>query len=383
MRILLVPTSYPDEQNTTRNVFIYEQAVALSNAGHDIRVLHPQKLPSKRVLSRINYEIKTHYDGYAIRFSRPVKTFMEKRIVAFNKNLFINTIYDLYDCATLDGWKPDVIYAHFSCWAGFAAVELGKKNSIPVVVMEHFSGYMNEKSLSPKLIDGLEYVAKNADAFICVSNKLREKVIQLTNIKNTIHVIPNMIDSRFKYSRHGLNDKFVFVSVCILTARKRVKELVKAFCKAYDENDDVELIIGGDGPEREKIAAIIKENKRESQISMVGRLDRDGTVDLYKKADCFALVSAHETFGIVWREAMATGLPIITSNHEGWSSDDWSDDFGIMVPVDDENSLINALRDIKNNYDSYDGNKISSYCLEHYSDKTVVKQIEKVLESVC
>ena len=80
---------------------------------------------------------------------------------------------------------------------------------------------------------------------------------------------------------------------------------------------------------------------------------------------------------------MATGLPIITSNHEGWSSDDWSDDFGIMVPVDDENSLINALRDIKNNYDSYDGNKISSYCLEHYSDKTVVKQIEKVLESVC
>lgn len=156
MKILLLPTSYPDEKNTSRNVFIYEQAVALANAGHDLRILHPQKLPSNKVLSRISTDIQTSDDGYAIRYFRPVKTFMEGRVVAFNKRAFSSAAYALYDYATSDGWKPDVIYAHFSCWAGYAAVNIGKTNSIPVVVMEHFSGYMAEKSLPLKHIEGLK-----------------------------------------------------------------------------------------------------------------------------------------------------------------------------------------------------------------------------------
>ena len=377
MKILIIPTSYPDEQNRVRNVFIYEQAVALAKAGHDVRVLHPQKQPSRQLFSRMNNEIRTIREDYAIRYCCPVKTFMADRFVLFNKVLFVKAVYRLYDEAVADRWKPDVIYAHFSCWAGVAAVELGQKHKIPVVVMEHFSGYMCAKPQA-KLVAGLDYVVKNADAVVCVSEKLKNKVLQLTNTKKNIQVVPNMIDHRFQYVNRNATEEFVFCSVCNLNERKRVKELVDAFCNAFDEKERVKLLIGGDGPEKRKITESIQRNHREHQIVLLGRLDRNETVDLYSKSNCFALVSAHETFGIVWREAMATGLPVITSDHEGWSTEDWSDDFGIMVPVDDEHALVKALKDMKENFMQYDGRKISAYCYANYSESVVAKQIEGI-----
>ena len=382
MKILLVPTSYPDEANTIRNIFVYEQAKALSREGHEIRILHPQKQPSNKVLSKINKEISVHDDGYAVRFCRPVKTFMEGTFASINKILFLNAINDLYRCATADGWNPDVIYAHFSCWAGYAAVMLGKQHHIPVAVMEHYSGYMNDNP-PHKLVDGLRFVVENANALLCVSYNLKERVIQLTETRKQIYVVPNMIDPIFQYHSHDHNERFVFCAVCNLNARKRVKELVNAFCKAFNVNDNVDLVIGGDGPEKNSISDSIKHNNRENQVHLLGRLDRKATAELYNRANCFALVSAHETFGIVWREAMAVGLPVITSNHEGWTNEDWSDDFGIMVRVDSEEDLIKAMRKMKNDYDMYDRRKISKYCVEHYSETAVVSQIEDVLRKVC
>lgn len=382
MKILFVPTSYPDESNPTRDIFIQEQAVALSKAGHDIRVLHAQKQPSKKILSKIDKNIKTVSDSYVIRYSVPVKTLMEDRFILPNKRAFLKTIKSLYVSATADGWKPDVIYAHFSCWAGYAATELGKKYDIPVVVMEHYSGFMSE-SVPKKMIQGLKKVVDTADAFICVSNNLKTSVIQKTKTNRSIDVIPNMLDPSFKYVDHVLKDKFVFCAVCNLNERKRVKELVIAFCKAFDRDTQVRLIIGGDGPEYKKISEYIISNGREEQILMLGRLDRKGTVELYNKSNCFVLVSAHETFGIVWREAMSTGLPVITSNHEGWSVLDWSDDFGIMVPVDNEEQLISALKTMQKNHGRFDGLSISKYCQKHYSEAAVVRQIEAVFNRVC
>lgn len=381
MKILFIPTSYPDETNPIRNVFIYEQAIALSKAGHDVRILHPQKQPSKKFFCKTNKEVKIHVEEYATRYSCPVKTFMEERLFAFNKVLFVNVVKKLYTQATSDGWIPDIIYAHFSCWAGCAAVDIGKKHNIPVVVMEHFSGYMSNSPRS-KLVDGLDYVVKKADAMICVSDNLKNKVLQLTKTNKRIYVVPNMLDPSFQYTERKNKGKFVFSAVCNLNERKRVKELVCAFCKAFSQNDNVELLIGGDGPEKMRITDCIRQNHRENQIILLGRLNRQETVELYKKSNCFALVSAHETFGIVWREAMATGLPVITSNHEGWSAQDWSDEFGIMVPVDEEEELIVALKKMRDCCESYDSKLISDYCEKYYSEKAVVAQLESVFSQV-
>lgn len=382
MKILIIPTSYPDEINPTRNIFIYEQAVALSKAGHEIRILHAQKQPSKDLITKIDKKIKIHDEGYAIRYSLPVKTFLEDKFIESNKKIFIKAISELFYFATLDGWIPDVIYAHFSCWAGYAAISIGKNSNIPVAVIEHFSGFMNEHP-PRKMVEGLKYVSDNADAMISVSDNLRDSIISKTSTSRSIFVVPNMIDPSFRYVEHPVKENFVFSAVCNLNERKRVKELVKAFCKAFKKDESVELIIGGDGPEKNAIIDYINKNNRNNQITLLGRLDRQETVELCNKSNCFALVSAHETFGIVWREAMATGLPVITSNHEGWSNKDWSDDFGIMVPVDDEEKLIAALREIKEKYSTYNGLKISDYCNAHYSEKAVVSQLEEIFSLIC
>ena len=377
MRILFIPTSYPDETNPSRDIFIQEQANALCRVGHDIRILHAQKQASRMIFSKVDTTIRSSTEQGVTRFYAPVKTFMEQRFISLNKNAYTKTINALYMSAIADGWKPDVIYAHFSCWAGFSAIDIGRKFDIPVVVMEHYSGFMT-KSIPQKMIYGVRTVVNDANAFICVSDNLKSSIIQKTKTKRSIYVIPNMLDPSFKYVDHALNGDFIFSTVCNLNKRKRVKELVRAFCKTFDRKTKVKLLVGGYGPEYQKIANYIKANNREDQVIMLGRLNRRETVELYNKSNCFVLASAHETFGIVWREAMATGLPVITSDHEGWSNYDWSDKFGIMVPVDDEEQLISALKTMKDSYSEYDGKYIANYCCDHYSESAVVKQIEKV-----
>ncbi len=377
MKILFVPTSYPDKDNPTRDIFIYEQACALAKSGNDIRVLHLKKQPSKSFLKKIDYTVKVENDGFALRYTLPTKTFMENKFAGFHKKSFIKGVKKLYCECTKDGWIPDVVYAHFSCWAGVAAIELGKEHGIPVAVIEHYSGFMGT-NVSAAKINGLKYVTENADAVLCVSERLKESILKLTGTNEEIQVVPNMIDEGFNYCKHTVNDKFIFCTVCNLNERKRVKLLVKAFCKAFSKNDKVQLIIGGDGPEKKNIVDVIHEFDRQDQITMLGRLDRKGTIDLYSKSNCFALVSAHETFGIVWREAMATGLPVITSNHEGWSDNDWSNEYGIMVNVDDEQGLIIAFKSIINFYDKFDCLAISNYSLNNYSQHKIVEKLQTI-----
>jgi glycosyltransferase involved in cell wall biosynthesis len=72
-----------------------------------------------------------------------------------------------------------------------------------------------------------------------------------------------MIDHRFHYTKHQINKNFIFLTICNLTENKRIKELVHAFCKAFSSDENVKLLIAGDGPERKKICTIICKQHRE------------------------------------------------------------------------------------------------------------------------
>ena len=381
MNIMVIPTGFPSSDNQATMLFVYEQVKALAACGEKMTVLHVQRQPSNVVLKKIDTSIKVYSESYGKRYFARLKTFGMHVFPGINKKLFIDKVKRLFDLAWNEGERPDVIYAHFSCWAGCAAVQIGKKYNIPVVSIEHYSGFMKDR-IEKSYVDGLKETIDGSMQFLAVSENLKKAVISLTKTKNSIRVIPNMIDDSFVYTPVKEHTNFIFCTLGHLSRRKRVLFLVETFCKEFSLDELVELRIGGTGEEGPQIKDYIEKNHRQKQIKMVGKLNREQSLELYKESDCFVLPSSAETFGLVYREAMGVGRPVITTNHGGWSENDWSDEFGIMIDVDDEDGLRIALRKMINSYGDYDKEKISRFMRNHYDGVIIAHQLIEIFNSV-
>ena len=381
MKIFIIPTSYPDSQYPQKDIFIYEQAKELARRGHSITILHVKKLPSKYYFSSVDKRILQFDDGFALRFMIKQKTFMESQLPGVNRDDFIDSVKRLYSHALSVVGAPDVIYAHFSCWAGFAASLISKEYGIPLVSIEHYGHYLKSK-INNQLKLAANTTRMQSDAFLCVSLNLKKCIEKLSNIDKEIIVLPNMVDRQFKYVPVIQKEEFVFSSIGNLSRGKDFYRLIKAFSIAFSANEKVILRIGGGGPEKKKLEKLIKKLNRSNQIVLLGRLTREQTIEEYINCNAFALASQFETYGMVYREALVTGRPIVTTNHGGFSSDDWHDEYGIMIPKKNTGKLADALKKIVQDYAEYHGDTISKICLNDCSADVVGNKLEEILISV-
>ena len=107
-----------------------------------------------------------------------------------------------------------------------------------------------------------------------------------------------------------------FIFVGSLIKRKHPHILIPAIINNYpDKNFSITYI--GEGPEEPKIKALVLQYKIDSQVRLLGHLPRIEINSLLQKMDCFIMISANETFGLVYLEAMATGCITICGKNEG------------------------------------------------------------------
>ena len=378
MKIFFLPTSYPNKKNPQKSIFVYEQAKQLALMGHEITVLHVEKLPSRDIFKFINNKVSVIDDGFAVRYTIQQKTFMEERIPELNKHSFLKNVEKLFECALYEQGKPDVIYAHFSRWAGYAGAKLSSKYNIPLVTMEHFGGLL-KKNISVSLKKCVIETIKASKYFICVSENLKRVIEkQIYNSKN-IYVISNMINDCFKYKPVVPHEGFIFCAIGRLNEAKNYRMLIQAFINAFDGNEKIYLRIGGDGEERKQLEKIVVDAKRQHQIKFLGSLTREKTLKEYMNCDSFALSSSWETFGIVYREALAVGRPIVTTDHGGFSQSDWHPEYGYKVPVQDIDAFSDALKLMVKNRIKFQEEKISEMCLKDCAADVVIKKIESFL----
>lgn len=380
MLVYIISTSYPDAEFPTKNIFVYEQAKELASRGHRIVVLHVKKFASRKLLKQCPRSVLRFDDGFAHRYLINQKTFLASKLHTLNKILFINSVERLYKQAVSEEGKPDVIYAHFSCWAGVAAARISKREDIPLVTLEHYGGLLNSQ-ISSVMKKGIEETICQSVFFMCVSEGLKQSIKHKVRGDYKIIVLPNMIDRQFHYFEPKKNKKFVFLSIGNLYKAKGFDLLIKAFCKAFLPTDTVELKIGGDGPEKVNLRNLIESLGRNHQITLLGRLKRESTIEEYVNCNCFVLASYHETYGMVYREALITGRPIITTNHGGFSGCDWHDEYGYLIPVGDEIALVNSLKSMVKEYSNFNNQMISSLCSRDCSADIVGDQIEYYLDT--
>ena len=188
-----------------------------------------------------------------------------------------------------------------------------------------------------------------------------------------IEILPNMVDDLFQYMPLN-NDKFTYTFIGTLNENKRIIQLLKCFEKVCESNNNVVLKIAGDGPQRDQVNVMINSSEvLKKTVRVLGLLPREKVLDLLAETNVLVLPSAFETFGVVCIEAMAVGRPVICTRNG--SADFVDDSNGVLIDVDSDDQLIDAMRKIYQNYSKYDQQLISEKCVKAYSSTSVMSAV--------
>jgi glycosyltransferase involved in cell wall biosynthesis len=121
--------------------------------------------------------------------------------------------------------------------------------------------------------------------------------------------------------------------------------LLRAFAlAARDEAFEHDLLLAGEGEERATYEAIVREEKLEGRVHLLGRAARPMAVSLFKGASFFVLPSRHEPFGIVNIEAMTAGKAVVASRVGGVPEIVRDNENGLLVAGDNVEDLARALK---------------------------------------
>lgn len=219
--------------------------------------------------------------------------------------------------------KFDGIHAFFSVPSGFTAFLLKWEFGTPYMVSlrgadvpgysERFSQlYFFLKPLSRLIWSNAAYVVANSEG-------LRELALK-TNPNQEIAVIRNGVDTEQFRPDETRRDPSIFVvtsGATRVTARKGLRYLVEAVAMLAPQYPELRLDILGDGDEKETLEALVAERKIDNVVRFLGRIPREETYRYYQRADLFVLPSANEGMSNAMLEALASGLPIITTDTGG------------------------------------------------------------------
>jgi UDP-glucose:(heptosyl)LPS alpha-1,3-glucosyltransferase len=307
----------------------------------------------------------------------------------------------------------NIIWSNFFLEA-FASCKAFRKK-IPVIYIIHAIGsnmiklhalHSNDKvslniylkSLYPQYFLIEKQVVEECDKVVALSKMRAREICDTYNLdKNRVIVIPPGIDlKKFYPSKKDTNllkelnlpeNCKIILTVCRLSFEKNLEMLINSFNKI--SNDNVFLIIVGYGTQKEYLEGLVKKLNLTKRVIFTG--ERNDIERFYRIADLFVLTSIYEGFGLVYLEAMATGIPCIGLKPDYPKIIVSSDEIinngttGLLVDpysVDDLTEKICKIiddDDLKNKL----GKNARRVCEERYSwEKTVeklLKESEKII----
>lgn len=143
----------------------------------------------------------------------------------------------------------------------------------------------------------------------------------------------------------GLEGKRVVLGVGRLVPIKNMTLLVNAFARVAQADPAAHLVLIGEGPERSRLDALVERHQLTRRITFVGYVPQDELGPYYRAADLFVLSSDFDNSPNVVLEAMACGLPAISTNVGGVAEYIVPERGGELVPARDEAALAGVIED--------------------------------------
>ncbi len=312
-----------------------------------------------------------------ITYQQPV------RLNVFSANIFYHEVsvptYPLFDYPPYElalassmvdvilNHDLDLLHVHYAIPHASAAymakqIVLQRGRNIPVITTLHGTDITlvgRDKTYEPVVT----FSINQSDAITAVSKNLREETYKSFAITKEIEVVENFVDNT-RYNKRPIdafrkviapNNEKILIHASNFRKIKRVEDVIEIFAKVHEQVPS-KLLLVGDGPERRHIEELVRKLQVQDDVRFLGKQDQVEEIMLV--SDLFILPSDYESFGLAAMEAMAAGVPVISSNAGGLPE----------INIDGVTGYIAAVGDIVT---------MSQRAIELLSDEELLKQFRK------
>lgn len=318
-----------------------ELGLALSKKGHNIHFITynlPVRLEALRD-PNINFH-EVNVPDYPLFKYQPYELALSSRLVDVVKS---NQI--------------DILHVHYAIPHAYAAymakkmlIDMGIQ--IPIVTTLHGTDITLVGS-HPFYRPAVTFSINHSDRVTAVSESLKEDTLRLFEIRKNIQVIPNFIDidkikSKGKPCERSLlasKEEKILSHISNFRPLKRILDVIAIFEGVLPKVKS-KLMMVGEGPEKQKAVQYVKEKGLEGRVLFLGNSNEIEKILCY--SDLFLLPSEKESFGLSALEAMAHGVPVISSNTGGISEVNIHGKTGYLSEIGDIQDMTkNALKLLK------------------------------------
>ncbi len=316
MKILYLTPWYPSEKDAMLGLFVQKHAEAVRAQGCDVRVIH---------------------------------------------SLSLTDTWRQWKALRREGWMPDVVQLNVIQKQGLLALWLKKRYGVPYVIVEHWTGYLEENPVvQPRgwHTRFMKRLCAEAEVVMPVSKQLAGAMQALGFTTKRWEKINNVVDDFFFENAESRKSKVesrkTFLNItCFDEPHKNVKGLLNAAKTLFENRQDWQLVLVGTGIDYQEVRTYADTlHFPEGLIEWTGELKPQEVAERLDKADIFVLSSRFENAPVVISESLAKGVPVIATR-VGGIPEMVDDESGILVPTNDDEALARAMDEMLDRLDRY------------------------------
>lgn len=383
MKLLIYSHAYPNPVEKARSAFVQEIVRQLSE---EMTVIVVSPVPYFLNLQRHRPEIKVpyhrqeSYEGRKIEVYHPRYLLLPKAILnpvvaqlqALTTYLCIQRLHQAY--------KLDLVQINWGFPDGVAGGLICRKLKLPYIITEH-QGSIANLLLKPYYRKLLVTAYNHASVLISVSASLKQTMEKTPGIRKDALVIPNGIDLKQMQLRdkRPILSKLVYVGYLI--EPKGIQFLLQAMVLCSDNGLDFSLDIIGSGDYLPVLQSLASELGIQDRIRFLGLYTADQVRSSLSNYDLLVLPSLLESFGLVLIEAMASGLPVL-STFSGGPESIVTETTGLLVEPGSAPALAQGLTELSQRWMSYEPAAIREECRERFAIEKTCSSLVEVYKSV-
>ncbi len=305
-------------------------------------------------LAHFGHEV--HFISYALPY----------RLNEFTTNIYFHEVevlkYPLFEyppyslslatkmAEVIEFQKLDLLHVHYAiphATSAFLASRIIQSDSFKIITTLHGTDITLVGS-DPSFLPITKFSIEQSDGVTAVSNFLRDETIRAFDLQKSIEVIPNFVplnlgrphplpELRNRYADSG---ETVITHISNFRPLKRITDIIEIVRKVL-KKQAVKVLMVGDGPERYQAEDLCRKYNMCDKIFFLGK--QESISDILSITDLFLLPSATESFGLAALEALAFGIPCITTNAGGLPEVNVNGETGFTFDVGDIDGMAEAI----------------------------------------
>lgn len=350
-----------------------ELGLELSKRGHDIHfITYSQPVRLELLSNNVHYH-EVHVPEYPLFLYQPYELALSSKLV---------------DMVKLH--KIEVLHVHYAiphAYAAYMAKKMLQEEGVyvPIVTTLHGTDITLVGS-HPFYKPAVTFSINKSDAVTSVSQSLKDDTLRLFDIKKEINVVPNFIDlqrhePKFTDCQRAMmasDDEKIITHISNFREVKQIPDVIRIFYN-IQQKIPAKLMMVGEGPEREPAEKLCKKLGISDKVVFFGNSNEIDKILCF--SDLFLLPSLTESFGLSALEAMASGVPVISSNTGGIPEVNVHGVSGYLSEINDVDDMTkNALHIVSDDKRLADFKANAKKISKKFDIHKIVPQYEKIYE---